>query len=62
MGIVIVDDAKLGETVNYGGSVAGPVFSTIGAKAARYLDMDPEPDASLVKEKQGRSTTAVSAR
>jgi len=62
MGIVIVDDAKLGESANYGGSVAGPVFSTIGSKAARYLDMDPEPDAFLVKEKQGASRTAVSAR
>ena len=62
MGIVIVDDAKLGESANYGGSVAGPVFSTIGSKAARYLDMDPEPDAFLVKEKRSASTTAVSAR
>jgi len=60
MGIVIVDDAKLGETANYGGSVAGPVFSKIGVKIARYLDMDPEPGESL--SKQGSSTATVSAR
>jgi cell division protein FtsI/penicillin-binding protein 2 len=60
MGIVIVDDAKLGETANYGGSVAGPVFSKIGGKTARYLDMDPEPGESLSKE--GSSTAAVSVR
>jgi len=60
MGIVIVDDAKLGETANYGGSVAGPVFAKIGEKAARHLDMDPEPTDSV--SKQDSSTAAVSAR
>jgi len=60
MGIVIVDDAKLSETANYGGSVAGPVFSKIGVKIARYLDMEPEPSESL--SKQGSSTATVSAR
>jgi cell division protein FtsI/penicillin-binding protein 2 len=60
MGIVIVDDAKLGETANYGGSVAGPVFAKIGEKAARHLDMDPEAACSV--SKQGSSTTAVSLR
>lgn len=60
LGIVIVDDAKLGETANYGGSVAGPVFSKIGEKAARYLDMDPEPGESA--SRVGSSTAAVSVR
>ena len=41
-GLVIVDDAALGEHDNFGGSVAGPVFSKIGEKAARYLDLPPE--------------------
>ena len=40
--IVIVDDAPLGDSANYGGLVAAPVFSRIGSKAARYLDMEPE--------------------
>lgn len=43
--IVIVDDAPLGESANYGGLVAAPVFSRIGSKAARYLDMEPEVSA-----------------
>lgn len=60
MGIVIVDDAKLGETANYGGSVAGPVFAKIGEKAARHLDMDPEPADSV--SKKDSSTAAVSVR
>jgi cell division protein FtsI/penicillin-binding protein 2 len=59
MGIVIVDDAKLGETLNYGGSVAGPVFSRIGAKVARYLDMEPQPTDAIA---QTDKKEAVSAR
>jgi len=55
-----VDDAKLGETANYGGSVAGPVFAKIGEKAARHLDMDPEPADSV--SKKDSSTSAVSVR
>jgi stage V sporulation protein D (sporulation-specific penicillin-binding protein) len=43
--IVIVDDAALGDSANYGGLVAAPVFSRIGSKAARYLDMEPEVNA-----------------
>ena len=42
MGLVIVDDAKIGSSANYGGLVAAPVFSKIGAKAARYLDLPAE--------------------
>jgi len=41
-GLVIVDDAPIGEHENYGGLVAAPVFSKIGGKAARYLDLPPE--------------------
>lgn len=42
MGLVIVDDSKIGAAANYGGLVAAPVFSRIAGKAARYLDMEPE--------------------
>jgi len=42
VGLVIVDDAPLGEHQNYGGLVAAPVFSKIGARAARYLDIPQE--------------------
>jgi len=41
IGLVIVDDAKIGAAGNYGGLVAAPVFSRIGGRAARYLDMTP---------------------
>jgi cell division protein FtsI/penicillin-binding protein 2 len=58
MGIVIVDDAKLGESANYGGSVAGPVFSRIGAKVARYLDMEPESGEALTQPGEKATVTA----
>jgi cell division protein FtsI/penicillin-binding protein 2 len=41
MGLVIVDDASIGASANYGGLVAAPVFSKIGGRAARYLDLAP---------------------
>lgn len=41
MGLVIVDDAKIGSAANYGGLVAAPIFSKIGGRAARYLDLAP---------------------
>ena len=41
-GLVIVDDAKIGSAANYGGLVAAPVFSHIGGRAARYLDIPQE--------------------
>ena len=41
IGLVIVDDAKIGSAANYGGLVAAPVFSKIGGRAARYLDLTP---------------------
>ena len=41
IGLVIVDDAKIGSAANYGGLVAAPVFSKIGGRAARYLDLVP---------------------
>ena len=58
MGIVIVDDAKLGESANYGGSVAGPVFSRIGSKVARYLDMEPESGSVVTQSGEKPTVTA----
>lgn len=40
--LVIVDDAKIGAAANYGGLVAAPIFSHIGGRAARYLDIQQE--------------------
>jgi cell division protein FtsI/penicillin-binding protein 2 len=45
-GLVIVDDARIGAAANYGGLVAAPVFSRIGARAARYLDIPQENAAT----------------
>lgn len=41
-GLVIVDDARIGASANYGGLVAAPVFSRIGGRSARYLDIPQE--------------------
>ena len=37
----MLDDAKVASNLNYGGLVAAPVFSRIGERAARYLDLVP---------------------
>ena len=45
VGIVVLDDAKTANPeLNYGGLVAGPIFSRIAEKAARYLDLQPHED------------------
>jgi cell division protein FtsI/penicillin-binding protein 2 len=59
MGLVIVDDAPLGASANYGGMVAAPVFSRIGGKAARYLDMQPDSSLTMAQSDAfGTSPTA----
>ncbi len=45
VGFVVLDDAKTSKPeLNYGGMVAGPIFSRIAEKAARYLDLAPHPE------------------
>jgi cell division protein FtsI/penicillin-binding protein 2 len=45
VGIVVLDDAKTSKPeLNYGGLVAGPIFSRIAEKAARYLDLQPHEE------------------
>lgn len=41
IGLVVVDDARLGSSANFGGLVAAPIFSKIGEASARYLDLIP---------------------
>jgi cell division protein FtsI/penicillin-binding protein 2 len=42
VGLVVLDDAHTTKPeLNYGGLVAGPIFSHIAEKAARYLDLQP---------------------
>ena len=58
MGLVIVDDAKLSSEANFGGLVAAPVFSKIGGKAARYLDLPPDNQPSVADNAQPKNATA----
>jgi cell division protein FtsI (penicillin-binding protein 3)/stage V sporulation protein D (sporulation-specific penicillin-binding protein) len=45
VGFVVLDDAHTTKPeLNYGGLVAGPIFSRIAEKAARYLDLEPHEE------------------
>ena len=45
VGLVVLDDAQTSKPeLNYGGLVAGPIFSRIAEKAARYLDLEPHQE------------------
>jgi len=44
VGLVVLDDAQTKPELNYGGLVAGPIFSRIAEKAARYLDLEPHEE------------------
>jgi cell division protein FtsI/penicillin-binding protein 2 len=39
--LVVLDDAKTKSELNYGGTVAAPIFARIAEKAAQYLDLQP---------------------
>lgn len=59
--LVMLDDAKVASNLNYGGLVAAPVFSRIGERAARYLDLVPvlraEPAGPLaLRDQKGERT------
>jgi cell division protein FtsI (penicillin-binding protein 3)/stage V sporulation protein D (sporulation-specific penicillin-binding protein) len=44
VGLVVLDEAQTKPEQNYGGLVAGPIFSRIAEKAARYLDLEPHEE------------------
>jgi cell division protein FtsI/penicillin-binding protein 2 len=44
VGLVVLDDAQTTPELNYGGQVAGPIFSRVAEKAARYLDLEPHEE------------------
>jgi cell division protein FtsI/penicillin-binding protein 2 len=46
VGLVMLDDAKTGSELNYGGTVAAPIFSRIAEKAAQYLNLEPQEEPS----------------
>jgi hypothetical protein len=42
---VVLDDAHTSKPeLNYGGLVAGPIFSRVAEKAAHYLDLEPREE------------------
>lgn len=47
VGLVVLDDPHTAtREENYGGKVAGPIFSRVAEKAARYLDLEPHEELS----------------
>jgi cell division protein FtsI (penicillin-binding protein 3)/stage V sporulation protein D (sporulation-specific penicillin-binding protein) len=45
VGLVVLDDAHTSKPeLNYGGLVAGPIFSHLAERAARYLDLEPHEE------------------
>lgn len=44
VGLVVLDDPRAPEELNYGGKVAGPIFARVAEKAARYLDLEPHEE------------------
>jgi cell division protein FtsI/penicillin-binding protein 2 len=59
VGIVVLDDAKTANPeLNYGGLVAGPIFSRIAEKAARYLDLQPHEEIGKTSAGRVAATNA----
>jgi len=42
--LVMLDDAQTKPDQDYGGTVAAPIFSRIGEKVARYMNLEPQPE------------------
>jgi cell division protein FtsI (penicillin-binding protein 3)/stage V sporulation protein D (sporulation-specific penicillin-binding protein) len=56
--LVMMDEAKTAPGMNYGGQVCAPVFSRIADRAARHMNLVPEPleepETTIVKREEGR--------
>ena len=47
--LVVVDDPRTKKCNIYGGTIAGPIFSKIGVRAAAYMNLQPtEPVPSPI--------------
>ncbi|PYL03553.1 MAG: hypothetical protein DME31_06190, partial [Verrucomicrobia bacterium] len=65
VGLVVLDDAHTSKPeLNYGGLVAGPIFSRLAEKAARYLDLEPHEEIrkALPVERVEKAPPAERAR
>jgi cell division protein FtsI (penicillin-binding protein 3)/stage V sporulation protein D (sporulation-specific penicillin-binding protein) len=55
VGLVVLDDAHPKDpNLNYGGTVAGPIFSRVAEQAARYLDLAPQEYLETPAKTAGR--------
>jgi cell division protein FtsI/penicillin-binding protein 2 len=70
VGLVVLDDAHTSKPeLNYGGLIAGPIFSRVAEKAAQYLDLRPQEQIrkaipvervqKAVSAERGRKTVPV---
>jgi cell division protein FtsI (penicillin-binding protein 3) len=65
VGLVVLDDAHTSKPeLNYGGLVAGPIFSRLAEKAARYLDLEPHEEIrkAIPMQRVGKPPPAVRVR
>jgi cell division protein FtsI/penicillin-binding protein 2 len=63
VGLVVLDDAHTDKPeMNYGGLVAGPIFSRVAEKAARYLDLEPHEDVGKPMTAERVALTNASRR
>ncbi|MEP6685147.1 MAG: penicillin-binding protein 2 [Verrucomicrobiota bacterium] len=63
VGLVVLDDAHTADpNLNYGGLVAGPIFSRVAEKAARYLDLEPHEDVGKPMTAERVALTNASRR
>jgi cell division protein FtsI (penicillin-binding protein 3)/stage V sporulation protein D (sporulation-specific penicillin-binding protein) len=65
VGLVVLDDAHTSKPeLNYGGLVAGPIFSRVAERAARYLDLEPHEEIrkAIPVQRVEKSTPAERGR
>ncbi len=65
VGLVVLDDAHTTKPeLNYGGLIAGPIFSRVAEKAARYLDLEPHEEIrkAIPVERVEKTTPAEKIR
>jgi cell division protein FtsI (penicillin-binding protein 3) len=62
VGLVVLDDAQTTPEKNYGGQVAGPIFSRIAEQVARYMDLRPEEKILKALPLEGVTVSNVSHR
>jgi cell division protein FtsI/penicillin-binding protein 2 len=63
VGLVVLDDAHTKDpNLNYGGTVAGPIFSRVAEQAAHYLDLEPHEEIGTPTNTAGRVALTNASR